>query len=125
MSSKNRRGHGEGSIYQRQGGLWVGVVNLGRVNGKRQRKTFYGKTRREVAEKLKPALKAQADGVALKTSDRLTVGAYLGEWIDGMRAHVRASTWIRYRQLVNLHVVRHVGHIRLTKLTPSDLSKMY
>lgn len=27
--SKTRRGNNEGSIYQRQDGLWVGMVSLG------------------------------------------------------------------------------------------------
>ena len=31
-----RRGHGEGSIYQRESdGKWVGSIDLGYVNGKR------------------------------------------------------------------------------------------
>ena len=50
-----RRGHGEGSIYQRSDGLWCTVVDLGYVNGKRKRKYIYGKTRKEVAEKRKPS----------------------------------------------------------------------
>lgn len=49
-----RRGHGEGSIYQRESdGKWCTSVDLGIVNGKRKRKVIYGKTRKEVADKLK------------------------------------------------------------------------
>jgi len=49
-----RRGHGEGGIYQREGdGKWCASVDLGLVNGKRRRKVIYGKTRKEVADKLK------------------------------------------------------------------------
>jgi integrase len=40
------RGKGEGSIFQRQDGLWAASVDLGRKpDGKRWRKTVYGKTR--------------------------------------------------------------------------------
>lgn len=53
-----RRGHGEGSIYQRQDGRWVGTLNLGWQDGKRRRKSFYGSTRREINEAL---TKAQRD----------------------------------------------------------------
>ncbi len=56
-----KRGHGEGSIYERTDGLWCSQVDLGYVNGKRQ--YIYGKTRREVAEKLKVALRAQQQGL--------------------------------------------------------------
>ena len=51
--SKTRRGNNEGSIYQRQDGLWVGMVSLGYDdNGKQIRKAIYGKTRIEVSKKL-------------------------------------------------------------------------
>jgi integrase len=47
--SSGRRGKGEGAIYQRASdGRWVAVLDLGYSDGKRQRKTLYGKTRREV-----------------------------------------------------------------------------
>ena len=49
-----RRGNGEGGIYQRESdGKWCASVDLGFVNGKRRRKVIYGKTRKEVADKLK------------------------------------------------------------------------
>jgi hypothetical protein len=47
-----RRGHGEGSIYHRSDGRWAASISL---EG-RKRKTLYGKTRKEVQEKLKTAL---------------------------------------------------------------------
>jgi len=50
-----QRGHGEGSIYQRSDGRWAASITL----GGRKRKTFYGKTRREVQEKLRVALNEQ------------------------------------------------------------------
>ena len=46
----SRRGHGEGSIYQRENdGKWCATVDLGWVNGKRKRKVIYGRTLKEVA----------------------------------------------------------------------------
>ncbi len=64
-----RCGHGEGSIYQRSdNGLWCTVVDLGVVNGKRKRKYIYGRTRKEVAEKLKVVLRDQQQGVLCKNS---------------------------------------------------------
>ena len=47
-----KRGHGEGSITQRKSdGLWQAALTL--EGGKR--KYLYGKTRKEVADKLKAA----------------------------------------------------------------------
>ena len=54
-----RRGNAEGSIYRREiDGRWVGSLHLGYAGGKRRRKVFYGRTRREVAEKLNRAIQA-------------------------------------------------------------------
>jgi hypothetical protein len=48
-----RRGHGEGGIEQRESdGRWCASVDLGFANGKHRRKVIYGKTRKEVADKL-------------------------------------------------------------------------
>jgi integrase len=80
-----RRGQGEGSIYQRsQDGRWVGTVNLGWQGGRRVRKSFYGQTRREVQEKLSKALRAAESGQRID-QDRLTVGAFLTDWLDAIK----------------------------------------
>ena len=48
--TNTRRGNNEGSIFQRKDGRWVATVTLGYDdNGKRVRKTLYGKTRTDVA----------------------------------------------------------------------------
>ena len=48
-----RRGKGEGSIYQRDDGVWIGAIDLGWRNGKRVRKVVNGKTRGEVAKRVR------------------------------------------------------------------------
>ena len=56
-----KRGNGEGSIYRRNDGRWVGEMT---IEG-RQRKFIYGKTRKEVQEKLRGALQEKQEGVVL------------------------------------------------------------
>jgi hypothetical protein len=48
MGRATRRGHGEGSIYSRKDGRWVGAIML--EPGKR--KYYYGRTYEEVAQRL-------------------------------------------------------------------------
>jgi hypothetical protein len=48
-----RRGKGEGSIYQRDDGLWIGVVDLGWEGGKRRRKYVAAKTQAEAASRVR------------------------------------------------------------------------
>jgi len=64
-----RRGHGEGSIYQRSSdGLWVGSLNLGWVDGKRKRKYVYGKTQADVREQLARFTSDRDRGFAVPTA---------------------------------------------------------
>ena len=69
MTKRRTRGQGEGSIYQRQDGLWVAAVNLGWKGGKRDRKYYYGKTRAEVAEKLNDALHDRQRGLPVRCAE--------------------------------------------------------
>lgn len=118
----SNRGRAEGSIYKRAAdGRWVGAVSVGAA----KRKVIYGKTRGEVAEKVKALLAAQQRGVVMTTTDRLTVSEYLRKWVSGMRTNVRASTWLRYSQLIDRHLVPHLGRIPLTRLAPADLAECY
>jgi len=61
----NKRGQNEGSIYKRDDGRWVAVLNLGYIDGKRKRKSFYGDTRKEVQEKLTAALRDQQQNIPI------------------------------------------------------------
>jgi len=49
-----KRGNNEGSMVSRKDGRWMAQMTGGRdaKTGKPKRPTFYGKTRKEVAEKL-------------------------------------------------------------------------
>jgi integrase len=72
----SKRGHGEGSIYQRKDGRWTASITL----EDRKRKTFYGKTRKEVQELLKNALHQQQQGT-LATGPQQTVKQFLEQWL--------------------------------------------
>jgi hypothetical protein len=57
-----RRGQGEGSVYLRTDGRWCATISLMRPTGARARKSFYGKTRKEVADQLTKALRERQTG---------------------------------------------------------------
>jgi integrase len=63
---KNRRGNGEGSIFKRPDGRWVGSITTGfNVSGRQARKDYYGKTRADIVRKLEEARKALVEGRSL------------------------------------------------------------
>jgi len=115
-----RRGHGEGSIYQRKDGRWVASLSL----ENRKRKYFYGDTRREVQEKLKAALHEQQQGT-LVTARQQTLKQFLERWLeDTCKPVVRLTTYIRYRDVIKNHLVPAFGHVTLQKLT-SDMLRAF
>jgi integrase len=119
-----RRGHGEGSIHQRKDGSWCAIVDLGWVNGKRKRKYLYGKTRKEVADKLKAAYHDQASGVDL-ASERQTVEEFLKLWLEQtVKVRNRDGTYDNYAQIVRSHITPAIGKYQLTKLTPEQVQAM-
>ncbi len=118
-----RRGSGEGAIYRRKDGRWVASVDLGSIGGKRRRKVIYGKTRRHVAEQLKGLHRQQQEGM-LRGANKTTVGGYLLEWLETAHMQRRESTVEHYRHIVTAHIIPHVGHIRLDRLTADDVNAL-
>jgi integrase len=74
----DRRGYGEGGIW-REGAYFVGRITL---DG--QRRKVKGKSEGEVAAKLFALRQRASTGTLGDTSRRVTVGAWLGEWLAGL-----------------------------------------
>ncbi len=118
-----RRGNNEGTIFKRSDGRWTASLNLGYEDGKRRRKSFYGATRREVAEKLAAALRDAQQGLPI-APDRLTVGAFISKWMeDTARPALRPLTFRSYESIVRQHLLPAFGRTPLAKLTPADVQR--
>ena len=116
-----KRGQNEGTIYHRKDGRWASAINLGYQNGKLKRKTFYGETRAEVAEKLNGALNDYKKGLPVIT-ERQTVGQFLDRWLeDCVKPKVRPNTYYSYEGHVRLYLKSGLGHIQLAKLSPQQV----
>lgn len=119
-----RRQPGEGSIYQRESdGRWIGVVDLGWVNGKRVRKTVSAKTLKDLRPKYKALQKQVESGV---TPDDGTVEQWMNHWLDNIAAKkLRPSTLTTYRRYVDKWVIPSIGKKRLDKLRAEHLEALY
>ncbi|MEV8375165.1 site-specific integrase [Kribbella sp. NPDC056861] len=121
MASRNA--NGEGSIYKRADGLWVGALYVDTTSGRRKRSYVYGKTRQQVHEKLTARLAHAQKGV--RSPDKTwTVGSYLDYWLaDVVRAKNRPRTIELYETVVRLHLRPAFGLTRLTALTVQDVQR--
>lgn len=119
-----KRGNGEGTIYKRKDGRWVGVVHLGWDGGKRRRKYVYGETRTQVADALTTTLRARQQGLPIP-KERLTVGQFLDQYLaDAQAPSVRPMTLKRDREIVHLHLQPELGRLRLSKLNAQHIQAL-
>jgi integrase len=115
-----KRANGEASYRQRPDGSWEVRAYFDGV-----RRSFYGKTRGEVAAKIKEAQRRVEQGAKVtSSSERLTLGAWLDSWLERVKPTIRQSTWIRYGSLL-AHPKRRLGNASLTKLTPQQIETLY
>lgn len=116
-----KRGNGEGTLYHRKDGRWSAIITV--EGGKR--KTFYGKTRKEVQEQLKKALFEQQKGM-LVTAPQQKVEHFLRHWLEEThKPSVRLRTYERYEEILRLHLIPGIGHHQLQKLSPQHLQTFY
>lgn len=116
-----RRGANEGTIRKRTDGRWEARVVATGTDGRRVRRSLLGRSRAVVRDKLRDALRAEATG-RLTSSDRLTVEAFLQQWLDGtVRPTKRPLTVESYAGIVRLHLVPGLGHHRVARLSPQQV----
>lgn len=121
---RSRRGHGEGTIGKRRDGRWEARVDLGWVDGRRVRRTLYGATRAEVADKLRRALEL-VNGQAPIPDGQLRLGDFLDRWLDEVIKPTRQrSTWAGYEVNVRKHIKPALGHVRLARLSPAQVQAL-
>jgi integrase-like protein len=118
-----RRGHGEGSIYQRADGRWCATISLAGATTRRRR-SFYGATRQKVANKLTKALSDRQQGLTL-TGNRQTVEQFMISWLENsVRTAVRPRTFESYELLSRVHIVPELGRITLQQLEPQHVQAL-
>jgi integrase len=122
---KARRARGEGTVYELADGRWTGQITVGYdpVTGKQQRRTVYGQTQKEVQGKLLD-LRNQAKAGTLDTTD-MGLKEALSFWLSSARHNLAVSTYERYQNYVNLHLVPRLGAVKLARLSAFHVAELY
>ena len=79
-------------------------------------------TRKAAADALREQL-ANIDRGAHVAPSRMTVEQHFATWLDGLRKG--PTTVASYRKNVRLHVVPHIGDVKLAALTGARLTALY
>lgn len=124
---KARRAPGEGSIYQRSDGMWVGQLELEPPpgGGRARSKPVYSKDRATVVNKLN-ALRADLAKGLRQLDQQLTLAEWLEHWSEviapgKVRPHVLKS----YRSAIRTRIVPAIGMRKLAQLEPKDVRHMH
>ncbi len=115
------RGH-----IERRGKGWTVLIDAPRdpITGKRRQKRISAPTKREV-EVLAAAFIASVERGEFADAGRLSVREYLDQWLAGVEQKLRPSTHRRYSDLMRKHVVPVVGNVKLDKLSPLQVQRLY
>lgn len=124
MASKRTRGKGEGAIYQRPDGKWIGVVESGRTpTGRRRRATVVRKKRQEVIDAM-PTLKTRVAARGTPTDSTVTLDTYLKYWLTDVKAAEVSDRSIAIYTNAIERIAPHTGNVRLERLTKPHIQSL-
>jgi integrase len=117
-----------GRIVKRSRSSWTVVVDLGNdpVTGRRRQfsRAVRGPKREAEAELVR--LLHDRDSGVERPVGRITVGAYLDQWLrDYVEPSLAPKTIATYRDVIRVHFVPTLGSLELTALRPSHIQSLY
>lgn len=119
-----KRGNNEGNIRLRSNGYWEARVTVGRnPNGTLKRVSYYGKTRKEAADKLNKAL-SELNQNKFITPNGITFSQWLDTWLETYaRPHIKIATYTSYETYIRGHIKPYFGKTKLRNLTADSIQK--
>lgn len=121
-----KRGNGEGSITKLAESKYMGKIMIGyKCDGSPNRVSVYGKTRKEVSEKLIKLASQAIDGNYIIPS-KLTFGDWLLRWLrDYKSINLKPRTYDTYESQITYNIIPVLGMIELKDLKAYHLQQYY
>ena len=117
----------KGHIRARGPGAWELKYDIGvdPVTGRRitRFRTVHG-AKRDAQRELR-AILTGVDGGTYTDPSKMTLAAWLQQWLDEAQHKVARKTLQRYREIVELHLVPALGAFPLAKLQPAHIQAYY
>jgi len=123
MSKRSANGEGGVRSKPRADGRWEARYHV-EVDGALKRRSVFGRTKAEAAQKLRAALSAR-DAGTLPAAGKQSAAQYLETWLAGVQPNVRPRTFRSYSQIVRDHLVPALRSTPLTKVAPQQLQRLY
>ena len=89
-----------------------------------ERRSVYGKTKREVTEKVAEIISEVSNGIYI-SPDQMTVEQWLNIWKDSYLNDIKQSTVAQYEYQMRIHIVPRIGKQKLQKITAPTIQQLY
>ncbi len=111
------------NIRKRKDGRWEGRYKKGRKeNGEIIYGSVYGKTYREVKEKMHVASATSTIITPPKASAEMTFAVLLRKWQESNAIRLKGGTKTRYENLINSHIIPELGDLRLSEISAATIN---
>ena len=123
---KSRGAQGGGSIRKRPDGRWEARYTTGfdPKTGKQIQRSIYGKTQKEVRQKLNQVTAEIDSGDYLEPSG-MKLSDWLDSWMTDYSGDKKYSTMKHYRAACETHIKPRLGDVPLSKLNAVMVQKFY
>lgn len=127
MRKAKKNAQGAGSIRKRADGRWEARFTAGfdPVSGKQVQKSVYGRTQKEVREKLTQITTELDDGTYMEPS-KDTLSEWLDTWLETyVRYSVKPYTMDAYQRSCNNYIKPALGSVKLAALNAPQIQRFY
>jgi integrase len=116
-TKRRHRPNGDGSVYKRKDGYWVGAFYARTASGAHKRVVVYGKTLAEARNKLGQAQHQARVGIPVP-DESWKVGPYLEYWLENIvKRNRRPATYALYETNIRLYLIPGLGAKSLARLS--------
>lgn len=111
------------NIYKRKDGRWEGrYIKYHDYSGKPYYGYLYARSYSEIKEKLTSA-KAKSEDTAPNLKNNKSIKDICTLWLSDVKIQSKLSTYVKYYNIVNMHILPYFGNLRLHMITAHDLKE--
>ena len=108
------------NIYKRKDGRWEArIIVEYDPNGKAKYKYLYAKTYSEVKAKMIRVHSSIESSTTIITNKEASYESWLIRWLQSKKIQVKPSTYIRYRNIIESHIIPALGKYPINKIGTS------
>ena len=117
----NKRANGEGTLFQREDGIWISQIMIGyKPDGKRDIRTFTGKTRKEAIKKREEFQRKRAAGLLVAEDTRFD--EFGAAWLEHHKDNISPTTHEHYRYTLQI-LTDYFGRRKLADIKAMDIEQ--